>query len=121
MKKCIIVENKEIMRKVIKAQLTILSIDVVEASGGQKALDLCKQEVPDLIIVDWVMPIMDGLEFIQRFKASRYEKEPIIILYSAKLDEYNSDVAMNCGADYYIQKPVTLKDLQTVLEKFSII
>lgn len=121
MKKCLVIDNKQIMRKVIIAQLSVLGIETIESSNAKNALEICTINIPDLIVVDWLMPITDGIEFIKQFKEQFPKAKPLMVVYSAKQNECNEDNALKNGADIYIQKPITLKNLKIVLEKFSVI
>ena len=64
---------------------------------------------------------MDGLQFAQKFKAKNYDKKPIIIIYSARTDKCSASLALKSGVNICIQKPISLKDLQSILEKIRII
>ena len=81
---------------------------VVEAANGQEALFAARQEKPDLVLLDLMMPQMGGYDFIRRF--TRESDSPVIIL-TAKLEESDKVVGLELGADDYVTKPFGIKEL----------
>ena len=64
MKSCLIVEDSKVIRMVARKILQGLDFDTSEAADGREALDACKAQLPDAVLLDWEMPVMDGLEFL---------------------------------------------------------
>ena len=64
MKSCLIVEGSKVIRMVARKILQGLDFDTSEAADGREALDACKAQLPDAVLLDWEMPVMDGLEFL---------------------------------------------------------
>ena len=64
MKSCLIVEDSKVIRMVARKILQGLRFDTSEAADGREALDACKAQLPDAVLLDWEMPVMDGLEFL---------------------------------------------------------
>ena len=64
MKSCLIVEDSKVIRMVARKILQGLGFDTSEAADGREALDACKAQLPDAVLLDWEMPVMDGLEFL---------------------------------------------------------
>ena len=64
MKSCLIVEDYTVIRMVARKILQGLHFDTSEAADGREALDACKAQLPDAVLLDWEMPVMDGLEFL---------------------------------------------------------
>jgi DNA-binding response OmpR family regulator len=91
---------------------------VVVADNGQNALYAARHEKPDLILLDIMMPEMDGFEFI---RAYRKESETPIVLLTARLDESDKVVGLELGADDYVTKPFSMRELlarvRTVLRR----
>ena len=81
---------------------------VVEAANGQEALFAARQQKPDLVLLDLMMPQMGGYDFIRRF--TRESSSPVIIL-TAKLEESDKVVGLELGADDYVTKPFGIKEL----------
>ena len=107
-KKILVVDDKKELRTLLKQYLEQEGFDVVQAEDGQKALFIARQEKPDLIILDLMMPEMGGYEFMRVF--SREADIPIIIL-TAKLDENDKVLGLELGADDYVTKPFSLREL----------
>jgi two-component system chemotaxis response regulator CheY len=64
MKTCLVVDDSSVIRKVARRILEGLDFQIIEAEDGEKALEVCKRELPDAILLDWNMPVMDGYEFL---------------------------------------------------------
>jgi two-component system chemotaxis response regulator CheY len=62
MKSCLVVDDSSVIRKVARRILEDLSFEITEAEDGAQALDACRREMPSAILLDWNMPVMDGLE-----------------------------------------------------------
>jgi DNA-binding response OmpR family regulator len=92
----------------LKQYLSQEGFEVVGASNGQEALYVARQEKPDLIILDLMMPEMGGYEFMRAY--SREAETPIIIL-TAKLDENDKVLGLELGADDYVTKPFSMREL----------
>lgn len=96
------VDDKENVRTLIREYLTEEGFRVVTAENGQTALFVARQEKPDLILLDLMMPEMDGTSFIRAF---RKESDTPIIVLTAKLEESDKVLGLELGADDYITKP----------------
>ncbi|MEQ8442850.1 MAG: response regulator [Alphaproteobacteria bacterium] len=116
MKTCIVVDDSRVIRMVARKILEELSFTVEEAEDGQVALDLCKQSMPDGILLDWNMPVMDGLEFLKALRALPNGSEPKVVFCTTENDLNHIQEAISQGADEYIMKPF---DSEIVQSKFS--
>jgi DNA-binding response OmpR family regulator len=119
MSKCIlVVDDEERIRSLLEAYLTREGFRVVTAANGREALSVAARERPDLILLDIMMPEMDGYEFIRLYTKDHHE--PIILL-TARLEESDKIVGLELGADDYITKPFSLRELtariRTVLRR----
>lgn len=111
MKKILVVEDEIILRDNIKEMLEFHDFDVRTASNGQEALDSLKNFVPDLIICDIKMPVMDGLDFLNFVRHKpEYNKIQFIFL-TAKAEKTDMREGMVRGADDYITKPFKVREL----------
>ena len=108
MKTILVVDDKANVRTLVREYLTAEGFRVVTAENGQTALYTARQEKPDLILLDIMMPEMDGFEFIRAF---RKESETPIILLTAKLEESDKVIGLELGADDYITKPFGMREL----------
>jgi len=103
------VDDKANMRAMVRDYLSEENFRVLEAENGQQALALARQEKPDLILLDIMMPKMDGYEFLQAF---RKEQSTPIILLTARLEETDKVLGLELGADDYVTKPFGLRELE---------
>ena len=106
--KLLIVDDEELIRSIIKEYALIEDYKIDEASSGEEAIKLCKKNDYDLIVLDIMMPNIDGYETIKEIRSNK--NTPIIIL-SAKTDEYDKLQAFKLGIDDYITKPFSPKEL----------
>lgn len=108
-KTILMVDDKPNMRAMVRDYLTEENFCVLEAENGQQALAMARQEKPDLILLDIMMPKMDGYEFLQAF---RKEQSTPIILLTARLEETDKVLGLELGADDYVTKPFGLRELE---------
>lgn len=117
-KTILVVDDKANVRTLVRDYLTEQGFRVVWAENGQQALYVAREQKPDLILLDIMMPEMDGFEFI---RAYRKESETPIILLTAKLEESDKVVGLELGADDYVTKPFGMRELlarvRTVLRR----
>ncbi len=107
-KTILVVDDKANMRAMVRDYLTEENFRVIVAENGQQALYTARQEKPDLILLDIMMPKMDGYEFLQAY---RKEQSTPIILLTARLDETDKVLGLELGADDYITKPFGMREL----------
>jgi DNA-binding response OmpR family regulator len=104
----LVVDDKASVRKLVQEYLVEQGYRVVTADNGQNALHVARNEKPDLILLDIMMPEMDGFEFVRIF---RKEKDTPIILLTAKLEETDKVLGLELGADDYVTKPFGMREL----------
>jgi len=115
-KKCLVVDDSKVIRKVACHILETLDFSVEEAGDGSEALEIMKQRVPDVILLDWNMPVMDGMEFLCAMRALDLENRPKVIFCTTENDVDHIRRAMDAGADEYIMKPFDRETLQSKTE-----
>lgn len=115
MKICLTVDDSKVIRKLVSAMLVQLGFEVKEAENGQEALEICNQIKPDCILLDWNMPVMDGLAFIKEFRKNPKNNEVKIIFCTSENDFSKIAEAMDAGSDEYIMKPF---DIEVIRSKF---
>lgn len=116
MKSCLIVDDSKVIRMVAKKILHELGFATREAEDGQKALDQCKEEMPNAVLLDWNMPVMNGIEFLRALRKLPGGDAPIVVFCSTENDIDHIQEAITEGANEYIMKPFDSEILQT---KFS--
>ncbi|MBP0439414.1 response regulator [Tianweitania sediminis] len=115
MKRCLIVEDSSVIRKVAKRILTSNEMLVVEAADGVGGLAICEAEMPDVILVDSVLPDMAAVDFIRRVGQIRADMRPHIMLCLTEMDVGAIMRAKRAGAHSYLLKPFNRSQL---LERF---
>jgi Response regulators consisting of a CheY-like receiver domain and a winged-helix DNA-binding domain len=109
MPKVLITDDDQKLLKMLKRTLTYENMDVLTASTGVEALEIVRQQKPDLMILDWMMPEMDGLELIQRLRAMN-NRLPVLMLTARDAIEDRVD-GLESGADDYLVKPFAPSEL----------
>jgi two-component system, chemotaxis family, chemotaxis protein CheY len=106
--RALVIDDSRVARTVIRNALSEIGIDVTEAANGRDGLD-CLQIATDvnLILVDWNMPVMDGLEFINIVRAQRAFDAVKIVMVTTETESEQVTRAMNAGANEYVMKPFT--------------
>jgi two-component system chemotaxis response regulator CheY len=102
---CLIVDDSRVIRRVARRIVEALGWFVEEASDGVEALSLCRDRMPEAILLDWNMPVMDGLEFLQLLRREPDGTRPVVVLCTTRNDPENIRAALAAGADEYIMKP----------------
>lgn len=115
MKTCLIVDDSSVIRKVARRILEGLGFTILEAEDGQQALDACRTEMPNAILLDWNMPVMDGLEFLAQLRKLDGGDAPKVVFCTTENDVAHIARAIRAGADEYIMKPF---DREIVEAKF---
>lgn len=112
-KVCLVVDDSSVVRKVCNRIIKSFGFEVMEASDGKEALEQCTAKTPDIILLDWNMPGMDGMAFLKEYKEEKAKNEVKIIFCTAENDVDNIMLAMGEGADEYIMKPFDEEILRT--------
>jgi DNA-binding response OmpR family regulator len=107
-KTILVVDDEERLTSLVQAYLQQEGFRVVTAANGRQALDAARREPPDLIILDIMMPEMDGIEFLRRHRAQH--TTPVILL-TARVEDEDKIVGLELGADDYVTKPFRPREL----------
>lgn len=116
-KNILIVDDEPDILKVTVFRIKKAGYNVITAVDGQQGLETAKRETPDLIFLDFALPLMNGHEVCQRLKADEDLKKIPVILLTASVDKIKEH-AENAGADDYLAKPFEPQDLLGKVEKF---
>lgn len=111
----LVVDDSKAQRKVLSLSLARWGYDVVEAASGEDALMLCQQASFDLVLSDWMMPGMSGLEFCKEFRALPRDGYGYFILLTSKSEKAEIVDGLHGGADDFLTKPVSLEELHARL------
>lgn len=105
MKTCLIVDDSSTIRKIVRHMYEEFGFTCVEAENGSIALDYCKKSKPDIIMLDWNMPVMTGIDFIKNLSIHRNGVIPPVIFCTTETDMSFIEQALTAGAVDYIMKP----------------
>ena len=111
MPKILIFDDEKSIREMIKFSLEMKGMECFEASSAKNAISEIYANRPDLIILDWMMPDVSGIEFLRRIKRDPKVNDIPVILLTAKVDENNVVTGLDAGAEDYIKKPFSTKEL----------
>ena len=116
-KKILVVDDEPFIVQMVTSRLTASGYETVSGSDGQEAVQKARTEKPDLIILDVMMPKMDGFQVCATLKQDvRFQNIPIILFTAKFNDEANQIGIQDCGADAFISKPF---DAKMLLEKIA--
>jgi two-component system, chemotaxis family, chemotaxis protein CheY len=104
-KLCLVIDDSRVVRKVARRILEDLGFEVAEAGDGAEGLAWCRTEMPGSVLLDWNMPVMDGLEFLHRLRREPGGEAPRVVFCSVENDLDRIRAALDAGADEYIMKP----------------
>jgi two-component system, chemotaxis family, chemotaxis protein CheY len=116
MKNCLVVDDSSVIRKVARRILEGLQFQISEAEDGEQALDVCRQRMPDAVLLDWNMPKMDGYEFLRVLRRMPDGDRPNVVFCTTENDVAHIARALHAGANEYIMKPF---DREIVEAKFQ--
>ncbi len=102
---CLVVDDSRVVRKVARRILEANGWIVAEAGDGQQALDACRAGLPDFVLLDWNMPVMDGLAFLRELRGEFGPDNPPVIFCTTENDLAQIELAITSGAREYIMKP----------------
>ena len=105
MKTCLVVDDSPTVRRVLRRMLEPLPFVLSEAGDGREALDLCREALPDAILLDWNMPVMDGLAFLTALRRLPDGSRPVVIFCTTVNELAHIEQALDAGADEYGMKP----------------
>lgn len=120
MKKFLIVDDSRVVRKVARQILEQLEFQIQEAEDGQVALDACRQQMPDAILLDWNMPKMNGIQFLRALRQEQDGDRPIVVFCTTESDFSFITEAMEAGANEYIMKPFDREIIESKLSEVGL-
>lgn len=116
MRTCLIVDDSRVIRKVARRILEDLGFDVAEAADGAEALAWCRTTMPEVVLLDWNMPVMTGIEFLVHLRARPGGDKPKVVFCTTENDVAHIREAISAGADEYVMKPFDHETLQIKLQ-----
>ena len=116
MKTCLIVDDSKVIRKVARHILETLEFQVDEAGDGREALERCEANMPDVVLLDWNMPVMSGMEFLRALRGGTTPSQPKVVFCTTENDIAHIRAAIEAGADEYVMKPFDRETLHIKLQ-----
>ena len=116
MKTCLVVDDSRVIRKVARRVLEDIGFEIAEAADGMEALAWCRAAMPDAVLLDWNMPVMNGIEFLRQLRTEPGGEEPIVVFCTVENDVEHIRMALDAGANEYIMKPF---DGEIIAAKFA--
>jgi two-component system, chemotaxis family, chemotaxis protein CheY len=113
---CLVVDDSRVVRKVARRILEAHGYVVDEAVDGQQALNACRLQLPDCVLLDWNMPVMNGLDFLKQLRAEYGPDNPPVVFCTTETDMSSIEQAILNGAQEYIMKPF---DEEILVGKFA--
>jgi two-component system chemotaxis response regulator CheY len=116
MKTCLVVDDSSVVRKIARSILEGMDFQITEAGDGEQALESCRETMPDAVLLDWNMPVMDGYEFLGNLRRMPGGDAPKVVFCTTENDMDHISRALHAGANEYIMKPF---DKDIVVAKFQ--
>lgn len=108
----LVVDDSRVQRKILASQIARAGHDVIEASSAEEALEICRAGAPDLVISDWMMSGMSGLDFCRALRALPSDSYVYFILLTSKTETAEVALGLDIGADDFLTKPVSGDELR---------
>jgi two-component system chemotaxis response regulator CheY len=102
---CLVVDDSRVVRKAARRVLEGFGFAVREAEDGAQALEACRSALPDFVLLDWNMPVMDGLSFLRAARAEHGAEKPVVMLCTTENTQDRILEALEAGAQEYVMKP----------------
>jgi two-component system, OmpR family, response regulator RpaA len=107
----LIIDDDENIRRLVSFNLSMEGHEIIQAENGKIGYQTAGKEQPELILLDVMMPVMDGIETVKKLKTDEATKEIPVFMLSAKGQMEDLDEAFDAGADNYITKPFNVEKL----------
>lgn len=121
MPSCLIVDDSKVVRKLERRIMEELGFEVSEAEDGQQALHVCSAAAPALILLDWHMPVMDGLAFIKALRATPGGDAPKVVFCTTESELNHIVEALAAGANEYVMKPFDAEIIKGKLQQIGLL
>jgi two-component system chemotaxis response regulator CheY len=121
MKTCLVVDDSSVIRKVARRILEGLQFEIAEAEDGAQAIESCRTKMPDAVLLDWNMPVMDGMAFLVALRREQGGDAPKVIFCTTENDIEHITRAITAGANEYIMKPFDRDIIEAKLHEVGLI
>ena len=116
-KKLLIADDEKYVHDLLNKSLSVDEFDIIHAYDGKETLELAKEHLPDLIVLDIMMPHMDGRDICSRLKNDPETKNIEIIMLTAKDEQHDRVLGLELGADDYVTKPCSISYLARMIKR----
>jgi two-component system, chemotaxis family, chemotaxis protein CheY len=120
MKQVLVVDDSPVIRKIARRILEGMRLQTSEASDGKEALAACSFLMPDAILLDWSMPVLDGFGFLKQLRRMPGGDRPKVVFCTSEYDVAHIARAMHAGADEFMMKPFDREIVQAKFEEIGI-
>jgi len=121
MRTALVVDDSKVVRTISRQIMESMDFDVREAKDGQDALAKCKEQIPEVILLDWNMPVMNGLEFLLAFRQCKEHSDTKVIFCTTENDMQKIQEAVMSGANEYVMKPFDAEIIKGKLLQLGIL
>lgn len=121
MKTCLVVDDSRVVRRVVRRILENLDFQVTEAGDGVVALAACAEAMPDAILLDWNMPLLNGPDFLRELRRRPHGGDPKVIFCTTQSELEDIVEAIAIGANEYIMKPFDSEVIEEKLREVGLI
>jgi two-component system chemotaxis response regulator CheY len=118
---CLVVDDSRVVRRIARGILEAQGFAIQEAEDGQKALEACRAGMPHAILLDWNMPVMNGIEFLRALKAEFGDTAAPVVFCTTENEMSFIMEAMQAGATEYIMKPFDAEILTSKFEQAGLL
>ncbi|MGA7162277.1 MAG: response regulator [Bacteroidota bacterium] len=117
-KKVLIVDDERLTRSILQHNVVLAGYDTIVALNGQEAIQRIKEDAPDLIVVDLVMPDMNGFELCRQIRSNEQTRNTPVIVVTALQSRADVEEAKSCGADACLMKPIKAEEFISHVKKY---
>jgi len=121
MPSCLIVDGSKVVRKLERRILEGLGFTIAELEDGKQAVDYCTAQMPELILLDWHMPVMTGIEFLRILRAMPGGNSPKVLFCTTESEVNHIMEAISSGANEYVMKPFDADIIKGKLEQIGML
>lgn len=118
---CLIVDDEENNLHICGKIMTNMGFETKLVNSAEGAIDICKNDMPSIIILDWKMPYMSGIEFLQELRQMIGGSKPSVLMCTSNNQVENIQEALNAGANEYIMKPFDKHIMKSKLQRLGLI
>lgn len=119
MTRILFIDDDVLALQLMSKVTSLLGYQAILSTSPRGALDLVASERPELVVVDMMMDEMDGPEFVREMRQNLHMDNVPVVIYSAGIAHTDEETARKAGANGYLRKPVGLKELSQVIQKFA--